>query len=121
MIDDPQSVQEALDIATPHQTTNTARTAATARQQNAQRAYDARGTRAEEDLPHACRCGSRWSGGLTAHCAACHRTFSGIGPFDRHRRDDGCADPATVGLVLATGRAFECWGNPPDTQDGRDG
>jgi hypothetical protein len=33
----------------------------------------------------------------------------GITAFDRHRKGGVCADPATVGMVLATGRAYEAW------------
>jgi hypothetical protein len=36
-----------------------------------------------------------------AHCTgphSCHRTFSGVGPFDEHRRDGQCADPLTLGM-----------------------
>jgi hypothetical protein len=54
----------------------------------------------EGRLPHSCRCGARWSGGMTAHCAgSCHRTFTRPSNFDRHRRGGQCVDPATVGLV----------------------
>lgn len=55
---------------------------------------------------HTCGgCDSTWSLSAKAacHCSACHRTFSGIGLFDRHRRhqdvegDRGtCLDPATM-------------------------
>jgi hypothetical protein len=78
----------------------------------------ARGTRAPEDLPFGCRCGARWAGSGTAHCAAqCHRTFSGAGPFDAHRRDGKCLDPATIGMSLVGGRAYECWGHPMETPE----
>ena len=71
----------------------------------------ATGTRAVEDLPHSCRCGTRWSGSNTAHCAACHRyTFSGIGGFDLHRKGGVCTDPAELGLTPLPGRAYEVWG-----------
>jgi hypothetical protein len=49
-----------------------------------------------------CRCGARWhqAGNRTGHCAACHRTFSGLSTFDEHQRiEDGitvCLDPATI-------------------------
>jgi hypothetical protein len=49
-----------------------------------------------------CRCGARWhqAGNLTGHCAACHRTFSGISTFDAHQRITNgksvCVDPATL-------------------------
>jgi hypothetical protein len=47
-------------------------------------------------------CGERWTGLTPCHCPACHRTFSGITAFDKHR--DGnhargtrhCLDPATM-------------------------
>ncbi len=70
-----------------------------------------RGTRTPDNLPNRCRCGTRWSGSNTCHCAAtaCHRTFTGVGAFDAHRRGGGCADPATLGMVVAPGRAYEAW------------
>lgn len=34
-----------------------------------------------------------------AHCSVCHRTFSGMWAFDKHRRDGRCLDPAELGLV----------------------
>lgn len=72
------------------------------------------GRRAYEDLPHSCgRCTNRWSGLNTCHCGGangCHRTFTGVGHFDRHRRDGRCVDPATIGLHLVDGRAYEAWG-----------
>jgi hypothetical protein len=50
-----------------------------------------------------CGCGARWTGRRTAHCAACHRTFGGVGGFDRHRRGGACLEPADVGLELRGG------------------
>lgn len=39
-----------------------------------------------------------------AHCkSGCHRTFGGVGGFDRHRRDGQCLDPATLGYVERDG------------------
>ena len=41
-----------------------------------------------------------------AHCGAagCHRTFGGVGPFDRHWQNGRCLDPAEIaGLRLAAG------------------
>lgn len=71
------------------------------------------GTRAAENLPHSCRCGTRWNGQRTAHCAAeCHLTFSGETSFRRHRRDGRCLNPAEVGMSLLPGRPYECWGYP---------
>ena len=69
---------------------------------------------------HACgRCENIWGGLNTAHCSGCHRTFTGLTAFDRHR--DGshakgtrhCVDPSTLGLVDA-GRAYPRWGYPSD-------
>lgn len=66
-----------------------------------------------------CSCGAQWGGLLTAHCSGCHRTYTGLTAFDRHR--DGsharstrhCRDPWDVGLVDAN-RAYSCWGFPSD-------
>lgn len=66
----------------------------------------------DERLPHTCRCGARWAGSRTAHCASCHETFSGVTPFDAHRRGGECRTPGDVGLSLLPGRAYRCWGNP---------
>lgn len=72
---------------------------------------------------HGCaRCSKRWGGLNTAHCAACHETFTGLTAFDKHR--DGshskgtraCLEPAEVGLVDAN-RAYPCWGWPSDGDD----
>lgn len=56
------------------------------------------------------RCTHRWTGYNTAHCGACHETFTGISAFDAHRRDGQCAHPTTVGLTL-TQRSYLCWGS----------
>lgn len=70
------------------------------------------------NLPHRCGCGVRWSGYKTAHCCACHETFSTVSNFDRHRqgphsdvRPRFCVSPESVGLVDA-GRAYRCWAMP---------
>lgn len=65
---------------------------------------------------YTCRCGAHWGGLSTGHCPACHRTFTGITAFDKHRTGShtegrSCLDPETVGLVDA-GRAYPCWGFP---------
>lgn len=67
---------------------------------------------------HACGgCPARWGGLNTAHCPACHATFTTVANFDSHRagsHDRGarhCVPPATVGLVDA-GRAYPCWMMP---------
>jgi hypothetical protein len=85
--------------------------------QNAQaRLTNLSGTRNYADLPHACQCAARWSGSGTCHCGTqnCHQTFTGVGAFDRHRKGGTCNDPATVGLVPATGRAFQAWTFPSE-------
>ena len=61
------------------------------------------------------RCPARWGGLKTAHCPACHQTFTTVGAFDKHRSGQHhnstrhCVDPASLGLVDA-GRAYPCWG-----------
>lgn len=70
-----------------------------------------------EQPPHPCSgCTARWGGLLTAHCAACHLTFTGITAWEKHRagkpaRGRYCLDPAAVGLIDA-GRSYPCWANP---------
>jgi hypothetical protein len=66
-------------------------------------------------LPHHCpRCNLRWGGLKTAHCTACHETFTTVSTFDKHRSGSHakgtrhCLPPAEVGLVEA-GRAYPCW------------
>lgn len=66
-----------------------------------------------KELPHSCKCGAKWSGSRTAHCAGtCHKTFSGEGPFLRHRKDGNCLDPVSRGMSLLPNRAYECFGYP---------
>lgn len=74
-------------------------------------------------LPHVCRCGVRWGGWKTAHCTACHETFSTVANFDKHRQGPHsdvtpriCVPPAAVGLVDA-GRDYPCWGAPGPASD----
>jgi hypothetical protein len=70
------------------------------------------------DAATACpHCHAWWTGLNTCHCTACHRTFTGITAFDKHR--DGshaqdaryCKEPLTAGLVPA-GRNYSCWALP---------
>jgi hypothetical protein len=56
-------------------------------------------------------CESRWDGLKTAHCSACHETFTTPGVFDKHRREGNCLPPQEAGLVL-TSRAYRCWATP---------
>lgn len=48
-----------------------------------------------------------------AHCGACHRTFSRVSGFDRHRREGVCLDPAPLGFA-ETGRV---WRQPISDED----
>lgn len=45
-------------------------------------------------------CESRWGGLGRAHCSACHRTFSSVALFDRHRSSVGehgeCLNPEEI-------------------------
>lgn len=49
---------------------------------------------------HSCQCGATWPGLSPCHCSACHRTFSGVVLFDKHRHAQGehggCHDPETI-------------------------
>ncbi|WP_437340034.1 FDXHR family putative zinc-binding protein [Mycolicibacterium conceptionense] len=72
--------------------------------------------------PHGCAgCDARWGGYNTSHCSGCHRTFTGLTAFDRHRDGDHanstrhCVSPESVGLIEA-GRAYPCWGFPGDPE-----
>lgn len=52
-------------------------------------------------------CGAKWTGARTAHCAACHLTFSSDSAWAAHRRDSKClppsqAKPALKPVVQAT-------------------
>lgn len=68
------------------------------------------------------RCPQRWGGLRTAHCGACHATFTGLSAFDKHRDGDHakgnrhCLPPESVGLVDA-GRQYPCWGWPGGEDD----
>lgn len=59
-------------------------------------------------------CPARWSGHRTAHCGSCHRTFSTVANFDRHRSPNGphgaCRFPGLVGLTQRDG----VWSMPTD-------
>jgi hypothetical protein len=107
-----QTVQEAPEGTDPNPTTESGPEAVTARQRDAERMRQTSGTRAHDTLPFGHRCGARWSGLGTAHCARCCNTFSGVSAFDDHRKDGACLDPATVGLSILDGRAYQCWGKP---------
>jgi hypothetical protein len=69
------------------------------------------------------RCQARWGGLRTAHCDACHETFTVVAAFDKHRagsntdRGRHCLDPHAAGLVDAK-RADPCWGFRGPGEDG---
>ena len=44
-------------------------------------------------------CGIRWYGIDRAHCSACHRTFAAADLFDRHRVDQACLNPVSLGMI----------------------
>lgn len=52
------------------------------------------------DVQASCRCGAKWFGASRCHCSVCHRLFSGVATFDKHRSVTGehgaCLDPATL-------------------------
>jgi hypothetical protein len=44
-----------------------------------------------------CNCGRRWRGLAQAHCPTCHRHFSSVDAYDRHRPGSGgCQDPSDI-------------------------
>ncbi|MGY4869789.1 FDXHR family putative zinc-binding protein [Mycolicibacterium elephantis] len=67
-------------------------------------------------------CSAQFSGLKTAHCSACHETFSTVSAFDKHRAGSYAADtrrclpPTSVGLVSAN-RSYPCWGYPPKVEE----
>lgn len=54
------------------------------------------------------RCGKDWTGHSRCHCGACHENFTSVSAFDKHRKDFGCLEPSSRGLVLRDGY----WGHP---------
>lgn len=51
--------------------------------------------------PYSCAgCAHTWTGLAFAHCSGCHRTFSSVSGFDRHRLRGQCVNPAERGLQL---------------------
>ncbi len=41
--------------------------------------------------------------GRQSHCGACHRTFTGLHGFDKHRLGGKCLDPTTRGMTEKSG------------------
>lgn len=78
-------------------------------------------TPAAPSLPHSCKCGERWAGNSTAHCAACHLTFTVVSAFDKHRRNGECVHPVTVGLHLYGRTGYVAWGYPDSGHDWHSG
>jgi hypothetical protein len=62
-------------------------------------------------------CDKTWGGLLTAHCSACHITFTGITAFDKHRRRRKCLTPESIGLVLKD-RVYPCFGDDKPWDEG---
>lgn len=54
----------------------------------------------KQPIRHRCRCGHTWTALGAAHCSSCHRTFSAVGLFDKHRSAVGdhgrCHNPAEI-------------------------
>ena len=67
-------------------------------------------------------CKAEWTGLKTAHCSACHQTFTTPSAFDLHRTGShangkrACLPPEAVGLVDAD-RNYPCWGYPAKTRE----
>lgn len=58
-------------------------------------------------------CDGKFSGLSTAHCTACHETFTRPSGFDRHRRGGKCIDPRTMPEVYErANRPYPCWQAP---------
>lgn len=63
------------------------------------------------------RCPNWWTGLRSGHCATCHRSFTSVAAFDRHRSGSHargtrhCVDPEVVGLVPAE-REWPGWSLP---------
>jgi hypothetical protein len=58
------------------------------------------------------QCGQWWTGAERSHASCCHRTFSSLSAFDRHRKGGRCNDPAAVGLVPREKPFGTLWGWP---------
>jgi len=60
-------------------------------------------------------CKQWWTGAERSHCGGCHRTFTSLTSFEKHRKGLRCNDPTTVGLVARQKPYGELWGLPaPD-------
>lgn len=57
------------------------------------------------------RCSARWGGSKTAHCAACHETFTTPANFDSHQHYGKCRPPKTRGLIVG---ARGLWCHPKE-------
>lgn len=57
-------------------------------------------------------CQRWWTGAERSHASCCHRTFSSLSAFDRHRKGGRCNDPAAMGLVARVKPFGELWGWP---------
>lgn len=65
-------------------------------------------------------CDGKFTGLMTAHCAACCETFTRPTVAEKHRRYGKCVDPATFrdrsgALVFKdAGRVYPCWSGAGD-------
>ncbi|ELP67711.1 hypothetical protein STRTUCAR8_08608 [Streptomyces turgidiscabies Car8] len=57
-------------------------------------------------------CGQWWTGNERSHASCCHRTFSSLSAFDKHRKGGTCNSPDTVGLVSRQKPYGLLWGWP---------
>lgn len=58
-------------------------------------------------------CDNTWTGQTFCHCKGCHRTFSGLGVFDEHRKGgDRCLDPTTITKTPGHQDARGIWRGP---------
>jgi hypothetical protein len=64
------------------------------------------------------RCPSTWTGSNIAHCSVCHRTFSAVSTFDRHRTGNvgtrRCLPPEEVGLLPNAHGVYRTPSGPAD-------
>lgn len=61
---------------------------------------------------HSAACTNGWPSGRKCHCTTCCQTFSCVSNFDKHRENDKCLPPASVGLAK---NAHGVWITPDET------
>lgn len=76
---------------------------------------------ARNDLAGTCSCGARWTGTATAHCSACHSSFSGVSLFDQHRKaageHGGCTHPEVLAETTPLIQVDGVWRYPEMTEE----